>query len=815
MILSKLFPEITALTTYRVISALGATALFTAGMANPSDSPLVVLFRYLCIGGMSSLFVLSFLSQGVRRHIGWGAYVVNSLLAAYLCTMLYTTRIDPESMIASFVGVLICGMVLDRIVLVITFLVTACILHIVTVFAVVEPIVGPMAFSINIILYSLFVGTMLVMQIASRGQRHQTESIMGAVFDQSSDALLYGDLENLQMLRANRQAERLFQTSDLNEMGRLTAESFVASHSEGNTYAALEAALADPDWEMNLAFNTAKGGRFYGALALRRLRFGDRRMLMARITDVTEHQKREAALNEAKEAAEAAAVARSQFLANMSHEIRTPMNGVIGMTSLLQRTQLDDDQSRYVEMVRSSGESLMTIIDEILDFSKLEASQVRLENERFDAEDVAVQALHLLSPLASSKGLELILRMRPGQHRFFSGDAQRLRQVLVNLLSNAVKFTSEGQVLLAVEAVPRTDTLTELHFSVEDSGIGIDPDRCAQLFEPFVQADASTTRRYGGTGLGLSISKNLVELMGGEIKVSSEPGEGSTFSFYAMVESVAERPPAQGQNLNSRRVYLAERNPLGLEVLGETLRAVGMVVHPFATARALLAAYQAGCCDLIIADAGDLQGDGLELVTELRRQDAALVPVVLLTPLESQDPGLADIATVVRKPIQTSHLIQTAEFVLEAQEPASQSRKHDAFNKPDFQHVKVLVAEDHPANQLVIRELLKKLGVTADIVDDGAEAVDAAARQAYDLIFMDIQMPRKDGLEAAREIRRHYQGRVPYVVAMTANALVSDRAACVEAGMNDFIAKPVRIDDLERRLCTVAAFSREDGNRRL
>jgi len=815
MLLKNGLPDITALTTFRVISALGGAALLIAGLVNPSDSPLVVLFRYICIGGMFSLFVLSYISHWVRRHVGWGAYLVNTLLMTYLCTMLYTTRIDPESMIASFVGVLICGMVLDRIVLVITFLVTACIIHIATAFAVVDPVVGPMAFTINLILYSLFVGTLLVMQIASRGQRQRTESIMGAVFDQSSDALLYGDPENLEVLRANRQAARLFQTEDLSDMGRLTAEAFITSHSEGNLYAALEAALADPDWEKTLVFNTASGGRFWGALALRSLRLGDRRMLMARITDVTENQRREAALEEAKVAAESAAVARSQFLANMSHEIRTPMNGVIGMTSLLLKTPLDKDQSRYVEMVRSSGESLMTIIDEILDFSKLEANQVRLENERFDAEDVAVQALHLLSPLASSKGLELILRMHPGQHRFFLGDAQRLRQVLVNLLSNAVKFTSQGEVMLSVEAIPLDETQTELRFTVQDSGIGIEPDQCDQLFEPFMQADASTTRRYGGTGLGLSISKNLVELMGGEMNVSSKPGEGSIFSFHLAVESAAARPPAEGQGLASRRVYLAESNPLGLEVLGDTLRAVGMIVQPFASSRTMLSAYQPGCCDLVIADTRDLEGDGVELVAELRRKDPASVPVILLAPLEHRDSDNEDIATVVRKPIRNSHLIQTAEFVLDTQRERPESRKSLSPPRPDFQDVKVLVAEDHPANQLVIRELLKTLGVEADIVDDGMEAVEAALRNAYDLIFMDIQMPRKDGLEAAREIRRHHHGSLPYVVAMTANALVSDRAACVEAGMNDFIAKPVRVDDLERRLRTVAAISREDGNRRL
>jgi signal transduction histidine kinase/CheY-like chemotaxis protein len=797
-------PDFEPPNTYRVLAGLGAVALLTAGLVNPSDGMAVAIARYLSIAAMLSLVVGSFLVDWVRRHIGWVAYLVNTLVAVYLCAMLYTTNVQADSLVASFVGVLICGMVMHRVVLVVAYMATACLLHVVTVYQVAEPIISPLAASINIVLYSLFIGTVFCMQIIARDRRRLTESIMSAIFDQSSDALLYGNPETGHMRRANRQALQLFETDDIAETGRLVRRAFLARHAGDDVVGHLERALADTDWSEDCEFETAGGKRFWGNLALRRVTVPSEDLLMARVTDMTEHIAREAALQAAKDAAEAAAQARTQFLANMSHEIRTPMNGVIGMTSLLLKTPLDDEQRRYVEIVRSSGESLLTIINEILDFSKLEAHQVRLEHQRFDLEETVIQALQVVGPQASAKGLELLLRMLPGQHRYFLGDAQRLRQVLVNLLANAVKFTARGEVVLAVDVVPVSDARAEIHVQVSDTGIGIAPEAATRLFQPFMQADASTTRVYGGTGLGLSISRNLVELMGGEISVRSEPGSGSVFTFFVAVDLAPARASVEGTSLRGRRAGVLQANVTASEILAATLRAVGMNVQVLGSTGQLAEACRAARLDVVLADL-DVDGhDGRVPVDQLRALGSQAPAVVLLAPLESRVAVDESVARLVRKPVRPTHLLETVEIALgaDATEPGIEARNSES--PANFRHLRVLVAEDNPVNQQVVRRMLDKLGVEAHVVRDGQEAVDAAADGGFDVILMDLQMPRLDGLEATRELRARLGGR-PHIVAMTANAMDSDRAACRDAGMDDFISKPLRIGDLEHRLRAATA----------
>ncbi len=790
-------PHFEPLTVYRLIAALGAVALLTAGLVNPSGAPLVAGARYVAVAAMVALVVFSYTSPRVRRHVGWAAYLVNALVVVYLCAMLYATQVDAESLIASFVGVLICGMVLHRVVLVVAFMATACALHVITALAVADPVISPLALTINTVIYTLFVGGLLSMQIVARQQRQRTESIMGAIFDQSSDALLYGDPATTEVISANRAATKLFETNEVNRIGALVRGAFLEKHADENLSAMLDRVLVDPDWDEMIELETASGKRFWGSLALRRLTLPARNLMMVRIKDMTEHRAREAALEAAKEAAEAAAKARSQFLANMSHEIRTPMNGVIGMTSLLSNTALDDEQRRYLEIVRSSSESLLTIINEILDFSKLEAHQVRLEPKRFDVEEAALDALHVVSAQASAKGLELLLHMLPGQHRFFVGDAQRLRQVLVNLLANAVKFTPEGEVELGVEIVPRGEGAAELHFQVLDTGIGIDSAAAETLFEPFVQADASTTRTYGGTGLGLAICKSLVEVMGGEIWMNSEPGAGSVFSFYVVVEQAPARPATEGRELKGCRALVVQTNARAGETLSGTLRAVGMQVELFRSAGELLLRYEAGVADVIIADLHMDDVDGLDLVSVLTSRDPAHPPVILLAPLESRE--TSEVATIVRKPVRPSHLLQTIEHVLGLDEEGSAAQPRAPESRPSFDQVSVLVVEDNPVNQHVVLQMLANMGAAVDVAADGQEAVEAVGSRSYDLVLMDLQMPRKDGLEATRDIRAAH-GAVPRIVAMTANAQAADRSACLEAGMDDFLAKPVSLEDLEGQL---------------
>jgi len=802
-------PAVDPLITYRLLSGLGAVALLLAGIANPSDAGAVAVARYIAVAAMAGLFALTFLSGWVRRHAGWGAVLVNTVVAGYLCTMLYTTQVAAASLIASFVGVLICGMVLHRVVLVIAYLTLAALAHTATVYAVADPVIAPLDAAVNTVLYTLFVGVLLCMQITSRERRRNTETMMSAIFDQSSDALVYGHPRSGQVTGANRRAVQLFETDDLEHMAREVRSAFLADHSAEDLPELLSRSQEDPDWGEICEFTTASGRRFWGNLALRRLTEPYQHLMVARITDMTEHMVREAALESAKEAAEEAAQARSQFLANMSHEIRTPMNGVIGMTSLLLKTRLDEEQRRYVDIVRSSGESLLSIINEILDFSKIEAQQVRLEHQRFDLEEVVMEALHVVAPQASSAGLELVLRMLPGQHRFFVGDAQRLRQVLVNLLSNAVKFTPAGEVVVSVDVVPREDGRSELHIQVADTGIGIEREAAEHLFEPFVQADTSTTRRYGGTGLGLSISRSLVQLMGGEISLSSEPGAGSVFNFHIVAEPAPARTDNAGQRLQGCRAAVAQAPLVSGETLSAVLRASGMEVTVYANPQRLLEAYQPGLWQLIVADLHHDMMDGVDLLAALAAAGSERPPVVLLAPLESRENCDAERVAVVRKPVRPSVFLEAVDEVLGLHQEPAAAEIRSADNRPALQGISVLVAEDNPVNQQVVRQMLESLGVVAEIVEDGQAAVSAMSSTPYQLVLMDMQMPGKDGLQATREIRAMC-GEAPYIAAMTASAMAADRAACFDAGMDDFIAKPVRLDDLEKRLRTVSA--RLDGN---
>ncbi len=792
------------LSTYRLIAVLGSVALLLAGFIHPSGAAVVVVARYTAITAMLSLVVVTYLSPWARRHVGWYAYLVNTGLVIYLCSMVYAQRVDADSLVASFVGVLIAGMALHRVVLVVAFMVTAAAVHIATAYVVADPLLEPTTVVVNSSLYILFLGVMLSMRIVARQRRHATETIMSAIFDQSSDAIVYGRLQHADVVRVNRRAEQLFETSDIRRIGELIRTGYLREHSAEDIPEIMGKTLQDPSWGEVCEFETATGRRFWGNLALRSLNVPSRDLTMARIADVTEHIEREVALQAAKEAAEAAAQARSQFLANMSHEIRTPMNGVIGMTSLLLKTSLDDEQRRYVDIVRASGESLLTIINEILDFSKLEAQQVQLAHERFDVEDLAVEALQLVAQAAAGKGLELTLVMNPGAHRFFVGDPQRIRQVMVNLVSNAVKFTQEGEVVLTIGVVPRDESSSELHFRVMDTGIGIESAAAARLFEPFVQADASTTRRYGGTGLGLSISRSLVELMGGRVTVESVPGTGSTFEFFAVVGTAPARPAEEGRALEGRRAAVLQKRRHAAQGLCDILEAVGVEVSVFDQVGALLLASRGETWDVILADLDTAEVSGQELVTALH--GPGQTPLILMAPLESGDERGVRGATVLRKPLRPSQLLECLDCLLGSGVDDAPAPADGRAETTDFAGLSVLVAEDNPVNQQVVKGMLEKLGVSTTVVADGREAVEGALRGDYDLVLMDVQMPHMDGLEAARQIRSACGPR-PYIAAMTANAQESDRRACRAAGMDMFIPKPVRLGDLEQRLREAVARS--------
>ncbi len=518
--------------------------------------------------------------------------------------------------------------------------------------------------------------------------------------------------------------------------------------------------------------------------------------------DVSAEKLAEKKLFEAKIAAEDAAKAKAGFLATMSHEIRTPMNGVIGMTGLLLETPMNDEQKEYVHVIRQSGEALLAIINDILDFSKIEAAKLDLEQLPFEPLDLVEDVLALLSTSANGKKIELLHESAYNLPAIVIGDPARLRQILINLIGNAIKFTERGSVIVRSIAEYISQNETCLRFEVQDTGIGMSEAQRAKLFQPFSQADSSTTRRFGGTGLGLVIAQRLCAAMNGYVEVESEAGKGSLFRFYIRLP-VGPTPPTESQArslLQNIHVLFVDDKEINRRTLSAQMRLIECPAHFVANAfeaRKLLDD-PASKIDVLISDFHMPDEDGLSLTEYLRNipRWQSLPVIILSSGHVSQDVERAKALHVFRflqKPLRLKSLQQTLFLVTGENKPAATTITEDK-RFADWKW-RVLVAEDNAINQKIIAKLLDNLGLHAEIASNGAEALEMLSQAPYDVVLMDCQMPEMDGLTATRLLREREQvsgGERQVVIALTANAMSSDKQQCLDAGMDDFLTKPIR-----------------------
>ena len=627
---------------------------------------------------------------------------------------------------------------------------------------------------------------------------------------------ILGVAEDGRIRFVNAQAETLFGYSREQLLGQpveaLITQRFADGHDKKRkTY--LRAPRTRPMAARAEIYGRKKDGTEFPAdVSLSYVETPEGSLVVSIMRDITDRKQAEQTLREAKEVAEVANEAKSMFLANMSHEIRTPMNGIIGMTELVLDTDLTAEQREHLGLVRLSAQSLLSIINDILDFSKIEAGKLELESIPFDLRESLGETMKSLSVRAHQKGLELIYDVQPDVPEALLGDPGRIRQILINLIGNAIKFTEQGEVFVTVEEESHEAGVTCLHFAVKDTGVGIPTDKQEKIFEAFSQADGSMARRFGGTGLGLTICTKLVSIMGGRIWVESQPGQGSTFHFtlrLAVQDKPSLRPvPLQPEQLHNLHALIVDDNFTNRRVLGGMLTGWGMKPTAVEGGRAALQALEVAKStghpfSLILLDGQMPEMDGFTLAERIKK-DPELVGATIMMLTSAGHLGDAarcrelGISAYLVKPIRQGELLQAISNILnlltEKRTPlVTRHTLREARNRS-----RVLLAEDNAVNRTLAVRLLEKRGYIVSLAGDGREALAALEKENFDIVLMDVQMPEMDGFEATAAIREKEQstGRHLPIIAMTAHALKGDEERCLSAGMDAYISKPIRTNEL-------------------